>query len=175
LKPSHDALRAGEFEGWYWGCDVGLTRVTIGVLSATDSNYASRRTDGLATDLAGKLLELGHEARTLALAMADLYPPAAIAVEMPFGKFRLTEFGAAFGVTVLGVSDAISEVEWPAPIWTTPVPEWKSATVGKGNASKDDVGEWVREELNVDAPSHDVSDALAIAAFVRAKFAEALA
>lgn len=156
-------------EGWIYGVDVGLSRVTVGLLSDSEAKFVTRRTDGLYDDLPRKLIELEDKANEVADSLMHDCPPAVVAVEMPFGRFRSTEFGAAFGATILGINLALNNLRHPPPIWTVTVSEWKAATVGKGNASKPAVMQWAKANLLSEIPTQDVADALSIAAFARAK------
>lgn len=77
--------------------------------------------------------------------------------EQPSGKHVPVKLWEILGAFKAGCCDAA----WVHP--GMPVSSWKLASVGKGNASKAEVAEWVAREYGFRSASQDVLDAVAIA------------
>jgi Holliday junction resolvasome RuvABC endonuclease subunit len=84
-------------------------------------------------------------------------PPDAVFVEQPAGKFPKPTLEHMVGVVLMTVAEVTT-----APVLTLPVPQWKHMSIGKGNASKEQLMEWARER-GYEGDSQDEADALGIA------------
>ncbi len=80
-------------------------------------------------------------------------PPEMVIVEQPMASRMQKVHPSLFemcGVTKAAIYSALENLyATPVPIFTMPPPMWKSAVLGKGNASKEDYCEWVLDQGKV--------------------------
>jgi Holliday junction resolvasome RuvABC endonuclease subunit len=93
----------------------------------------------------------------------SLPAPDVIVVERPTGKYPKQLLVMAAGV----IADRLASLTL-APVFLCAVQEWKKATVGKGNASKEECMEWALGE-GVETESQDDADAYGLARFALAE------
>lgn len=145
---------------WVWGVDVAVSHVAVAFIPAAGS-AGSVVVEELAvrtTEREGARLGLLQRTVTMfARARAREFPPAAIWVEQPAGKFHSPTLMYATGVVQGALFEAVA-----APVWTLPVSKWKKATLGFGNASKQQVMQWVTDR-GFTVESQDQADALCVA------------
>jgi Holliday junction resolvasome RuvABC endonuclease subunit len=104
-------------------------------------------------ELDAPILESAHEAITM---LRRDFPNALITIEDPMGPHPKTI--AALHRVVGACMSADRSMNM------INVSTWKKATVGKGNASKDEVREWVAYNYGIERdPNQDVCDAIGIA------------
>lgn len=145
---------------WAWGVDVSTTRVAVGAVRA-DGAWSAWHED---------VFERGERAdgrrlsflRAVAVTMAQRTPlnarPELILIEDPANRHHSFHLLASAGV----VLEAFHSV-FRRPVVPVPVPVWKKAVLGRGNARKGDVAARAQQlGLPADRPQ-DEADALCIA------------
>jgi Holliday junction resolvasome RuvABC endonuclease subunit len=144
---------------YVWGIDPGLERVAFaycdGPLTWTNTLTVPDGDPALAT----KLERLYRQVRTHARhQLDDRDLPDCVWVEQPSGLARNLRLVYAVGIiqaALYGVTGA--------PVWTIAPSAWKRRTVGRGNATKLEVFDWVCTDRQIGARSQDEADAAAIA------------
>lgn len=146
-----------------WGVDVAVSRLAFafapddgGAIEVETLVTKCKATEGERLGL------LDRQVRIYARQAAGAYPPAVVWVEQPSGRFRAPQLVYATGVVQAALFEALS-----CPVWTVPSATWKQRTVGRGNATKEQVAAWVSARSSTPA-SQDEADAYAIAAAGRA-------
>lgn len=150
---------------YVWGIDVSTQYIAIGIVGQ-DRAQANRV----------KLEKLEHPAERLHMArrrilsftkaLASHFPPALVYVERPTGHrdrtpLILVQMAA---VAQCAVYDALADhFVQPVPVREVAVASWKKRSVGFGNASKDQVMAWCREQFGYRGSSQDEADSMAIA------------
>jgi Holliday junction resolvasome RuvABC endonuclease subunit len=146
-----------------YGIDPALSRIAVAIaeLGAEHVEVTSLVT---ATDaVEGERLGLlDRQVRVWATQLRVEFPPAAVWVEQPSGRFRNLALVYATGVIQAALFEALGGV----PVWTIPSGTWKLRAVGVGNATKDQVKAWAEGVAEVDG--QDEADAVAIACAGRA-------
>ena len=147
-------------EGQYvWGVDPAVSRLAFAFADVASDAVEVETLVTLCDEREGARLGLlDRQVRIAARQWAASYPPAAVWVEQPSGRFPLPQLGYATGVVQAALYESLGGV----PVWTIPSGAWKKRTVGVGNASKAQVAAWV-ERLGVEVDGQDEADAVAIA------------
>jgi Holliday junction resolvasome RuvABC endonuclease subunit len=146
-----------------WGIDPGLSQIAV-AFAPVDGGRPRTLTLITGSDAreGQRLGWLDRQVRIAARQWAGSWPPAAVWVEQPSGRFRNLQLTYATGVVQAALFEALA-----VPVWTIPSSTWKHRTVGVGNATKPQVRAWV-ERLGLDVISQDEADAVAIACAGRA-------
>lgn len=150
-----------------WGIDPALSHISFA--------FADLQTDHVEVESlithteereGARLGLLDRQVRTYARQTAGRYPPAAVWVEQPSGRFPNLQLYYCVGVIQAALFETLG-----CPVWSMPSGRWKKATVGAGNATKDQVAEWVRGR-RIEFDGQDEADAIAVALAGRAMFSE---
>lgn len=105
---------------------------------------------------------LDRQLRIYAREVAGRFPPACVWVEQPSGRFIKPQLYYVVGVLQAALFESLA-----CPVWTVPSGTWKQRTVGRGNATKEQVAAWVRSQRH-GFDSQDEADAIGIACAGRA-------
>ena len=146
-----------------WGVDPSTKRVAI---AAAGSRPTVRTIEVPSTLRTGARLDwiLGAT-YGLARELAEQCPPLYVWIEQPaaFGRQPEPELYYAVGVVQAAIYSALRDI-WPHPVEvrTIPIGTWKKNSVGKGNATKEDVLWWSIDH-GYTGTSEDEADAWAIA------------
>ncbi len=149
-----------------WAVDPALSRLAF-AFAEVDAATVHVRTLMTRTEEreGARLGLLDRQLRIAARQWAGPFPPACVWVEQPSGRFRAPQLLYAVGVIQAALFETLA-----CPVWTVPSSAWKRRTVGRGNATKEQVRAWV-DRLEVDVSSQDEADAVAIACAGRAMLA----
>jgi Holliday junction resolvasome RuvABC endonuclease subunit len=150
---------------WVWGIDPAVSRLAF-AFADVDSPAVHVETLVTHTDEreGARLGIFDRQIRIAARQWAGDFPPAAVFIEQPSGRFRNLQLTYAVGVLQAATFEALG-----CPVWTIPSGAWKRRTIGVGNATKNQVAAWVAR-LGVAADGQDECDAVAIACSGRAMF-----
>lgn len=149
-----------------WGVDVAVSRLAFGFARLPDGPIAVETLHTASDAREGQRLGwLDRQLRIYAVQCAARFPPAAVWVEQPSGRFRNLALVYATGVVQAALFEALG-----CPVWTIPSATWKQRTVGAGNATKAQVAAWVAGR-GAGVDGQDEADAYAIAAAGRAMVA----
>lgn len=142
-----------------WGVDVAVSHLSIGFYPVDGSTSPQVRslTTGTDTREGERLGLLDRQLRIWARQLAAEFPPYVVNVEQPSGRFRAPALVYACGVVQAALFETLS-----VPVWTVPSGRWKRATVGPGNATKEQVRAYV-DAQGWPVDSQDEADALCIA------------
>lgn len=143
---------------YVWSVDVAMTKLAFGFAAL---GWESVEVECLYTGdehRDGRRLGLiDRQVRIYADQVRCVFPPVTVFVEQPSGKFIKPPLYYAVGVVQAALFETL-DVE----VITITSGEWKKATVGVGNATKAQVGAWVRKH-DPDIFDQDQADAYAIA------------
>jgi Holliday junction resolvasome RuvABC endonuclease subunit len=147
-----------------WGIDPGINKVafayTAGSLTWTETLVVPEGDP----QIAGKLRRLMLEVRSHARHQASYGVPDCVWVEQPSGQHRNLRLVYAVGVIIAAVYAATG-----APVWEISPSAWKRPTVGRGQATKEEIWAWV-EQRRIPIGNQDEADAACIALAGAAKF-----
>jgi crossover junction endodeoxyribonuclease RuvC len=161
--PATDRARAADDVAIVLGIDPGTAVTGYGVVVRTRAGAVTLRECGVIETSAGRpLLERIRDIYDATAALIERHAPIAVSVEDVFqGKNAKTalKLGHARGAILLAAAHASVAVAEYAPR------EIKKAVVGNGNATKDQVGFMVQQQLRLrSAPSPaDAADGVAAA------------
>lgn len=143
---------------WVWAVDLAMSRLAFAFadLASQDVEVETLHIDSEFRD--GQRLGLiDRQVRIYAQQVAPTYPPVVVFVEQPSGRFPKPQLSYAAGVVQAALHETLG-----CSVLTITSGEWKKQTVGVGNATKAQVGKWVRDR-NPDVFSQDEADAYCIA------------
>lgn len=149
----------------HWGVDVGLNSTAICALGGqTPQLVAPRAGEGT---LPERLDRLMAETERVAGQLCADYPPIAVCVERPTGRYPSPHLSYATASVLLGLHRALKDrFAYPVSVILVAITEWKKKAIGRGNASKDEVMEWaVSTWPQLDDMTQDDADALGIATY----------
>lgn len=148
-------------EQWVWGVDLGLRSTVLCALRPA-RNPEWRLVDaGEGGSISERLARLARRTEDSAVALSATHPPACVMVEQPIAAGKMNPHLLwACGVVSAALASALADVS----VWHVGVSSWKKATVGRGNATKEEVREWAAAQGHPHLPQ-DQADALAIAAY----------
>ena len=150
-----------------WAVDPGLSRLAVAFADITAMGVAVETLVTRTTEREGARLGLlDRQLRIAGRQWASRFPPVAVWVEQPSGRFTNLQLAYCCGVVQAALFEALA-----CPVWSIASSAWKRRTVGVGNATKPQVSAWV-ERLGVDVVSHDEADAVAMACAGRAMLLE---
>jgi Holliday junction resolvasome RuvABC endonuclease subunit len=143
--------------GYVWGIDPAVSRLAF-AFADLDGERVEVETLHVGNDATEgeRLGLLDRQVRICARQLAGTYPPVAVWVEQPSGRFRNLTLTYAVGVLQAALFETLA-----VPVWTIPSSAWKLRTVGVGNAAKAQVMTWAERVATVDG--QDEADAVAIA------------
>lgn len=144
---------------YVWGVDVAVSKVAFG-FAALGWTTVESETVHFDRELRGgrRLGLMDRRLRMWARNTAKVFPPVAVFVEQPSGRWRNPELAYAAGVVQAALFEALG-----VEVVTITSGEWKKATVGTGKATKQQVGAWVRRFVDPDVFDEDQCDAVGIA------------
>jgi Holliday junction resolvasome RuvABC endonuclease subunit len=126
-----------------WGVDVGLGVTTICAIQIEDDHehvtFRMCEPPGPEAHEVARLMELQELLRTAAMGLPR---PDLVVIERPQGKFPKALLMMAAGVICVTLRELTA-----VPTFLCAVQEWKKETVGKGNASKEEVMAWAAVEF----------------------------
>jgi Holliday junction resolvasome RuvABC endonuclease subunit len=147
---------------YVWGVDVATGHLAFGFADADAERRFPTRVATLTMATTARegerLAFIAKVLRRQSYMLARRFEPRVIFVEQPSGHFHNLQLCYVTGVVQATLAEAL-----PCPVWTVPSSRWKRATIGPGNASKDDVRRWVHENSQAMIESQDECDAYAIA------------
>jgi Holliday junction resolvasome RuvABC endonuclease subunit len=148
---------------YVWGIDPAISRVAF-ACADLESETVEVETLLTATDAreGERLGLLDRQVRIFARQLAGRYRPAVIWIEQPSGRFRALQLTYAVGVLQAALFETLA-----CPVWTIPSSTWKQRTIGRGNATKEQVRTYI-DRLGVNVRDQDEADAAAIALAGRA-------
>lgn len=170
--------------GWTWGVDVATRRLAIALIENGTGRFIVEHHDWPDKLGADELLDHMFDAVwDRARDLAEVHPPATIAVEMP--RWQGVPHVLTSSVSV--VRQALRSTG--ARPWTCDPSEWKKAALGRGNVKKPLILSWAREVGSQDwcvcqgdgsrpvhercerkVAAHDRADALGVAEAARRAF-----
>lgn len=146
-----------------WGIDPAIGRIAFafapvgaGAIAVETLTVDSESREGQ------RLGWLDRQLRIRARQLASAFPPAVVWVEQPSGRHRNLPLTYAVGVIQAALFETLA-----VPVWTMPSSSWKRATVGAGNATKQQAAAWAASK-GADVDGQDEVDAYCIAAAGRA-------
>jgi Holliday junction resolvasome RuvABC endonuclease subunit len=146
-----------------WGVDPALAKLAFAFADVDSDKVEVETLITRTTEREGARLGLlDRQLRIYARQVAGRYPPACCWIEQPSGRWRNLQLAYATGVIQGALFETLA-----CPVWTVPSSAWKRRTVGRGNATKEQVAGWV-DRLGVAVRSQDEADACAIAIAGRA-------
>lgn len=144
---------------YVWGVDVAVSKLAFGFAALGWTTVESEPLHFDRELRGGRRLGLmDRKLRMWARNTATTFPPVAVFVEQPSGRFRNLELAYAAGVVQAALFEALG-----VEVLTITSGEWKRAAVGNGKASKPQVGAWVRRRVDGDVFDEDQCDAVGIA------------
>lgn len=149
---------------YVWGVDVAVARLAF-AFAPMDGSQIQVETLHTGSDAreGQRLGWIDRQVRIYAGRQAGKrWPAACVWVEQPSGRFRNPQLLYTAGVVQAALFEALA-----VPVWTIPSSTWKQRTVGKGNASKEQVSAWVTAQ-GAGFNGQDEADAYAIGAAGRA-------
>jgi Holliday junction resolvasome RuvABC endonuclease subunit len=150
---------------WVWGCDPSSKHVAFAALERGGDRREFFQLDVLhasGTARPEKLWNIAQALPGFVMPFARSHPPLCVYVELPGGRPNPTLVGA-YGVIIAALWGTLSAIfPHPVSVFSISSADWKSAAIGKGNASKEVIHAWARAE-GVDHPSGDILDAFGIA------------
>lgn len=141
-----------------WGIDVAISRLAFAFadLASDDVDVETLVTACDATE--GERLGLiDRQVRVYARQIAGRFPPHVVWVEQPSGRFQNPQLYYTTGALQAALFETLK-----CPVWTVPSSKWKALSVGRGNATKEQIAAWVTGRRFVFA-GQDQADAIGIA------------
>ena len=147
-----------------WGVDPALGFPALAAVHPRMTPQLVRFESGLGT-LPERLETLLADVELKAGQLCSECPPGLVMVERPVGRHPTPHLGYATGVIMVGLHRALRDrFNFPVSIVQISTGEWKKATTGRGNATKDEVMAWAVEAWPaLEGCSQDEADAVAIA------------
>lgn len=144
-----------------YGIDPSTLRVSIAYV--TDDGQRGVETRSFRTDLRDgeRLWHIYAETFGLCRQLHEIAPARLVLVEQPFGRNVPPVSYLAMGAIMMAATRVTD-----APVQPIPPPTWKLRALGKGNASKDDVLAWARQQ-GYGGALFDEADAMGIAEAAR--------
>lgn len=147
-----------------WGVDVSLTHAHIVAVHPqrprTPSHAPTPQPRTTKREpLPARLHDLAERVADQATTLRRSAPPWCIFIECPTGRHPQPKLLAAYGVIMQTLAAALD----PYTVIPLMVSEWKKASVGYGNASKQQVAHWARSEGCPADWDQDLYDAYGIA------------
>ena len=145
------------------GIDPGLNITGYGVLELTDAGVRVREAGVIRGRTRGPLADRVHEIHAGVVEVIQSYRPAVLALEELYSHYQRPRtailMGHARGVICLAAAQN------NVPVKDYSATRIKKIVTGSGRASKNQIQQSIRRELNLDSipESSDVADALAIA------------
>lgn len=148
-----------------WGIDVSTTRLAF-AFASLDTTAVKVETLITRTEEreGARLGLLDRQLRIFGRLRGAMYPPACVWVEQASGRFQAPQLLYAIGVIQAALAETL-----PCPVWTVPSSAWKKRSVGRGNASKEQIAAWA-ESSGYEFEGQDEADAIGIAVAGRAMF-----
>ena len=143
---------------YVWSVDVAMSKLAFGFAGVgwQSVEVESLHINGDYSD--GRRLGLiDRQVRIYARQVESTFPPVAVFVEQPSRRFPKPQLSYAAGVVQAALYETLG-----VEVLTITSGEWKKATVGVGNATKAQVGAWVRRHCP-DVFDEDECDAYAMA------------
>lgn len=148
---------------YVWGIDVATSKIAFAFAPVPDGQITvDMLYNGTDAREGQRLGWLDRQIRIYAGTRMRGFPPACVWVEQPTGRFPNLQLTYAAGVVQAALFETLA-----CPVWTIPVSTWKQRTVGKGNATKQDVFVWATRRQSA-ISNQDEADAYCIAAAGRA-------
>ena len=141
-----------------WGIDPSSRLIAIGV-APLDHDGVSTSSFQLVRDGQDgeRLSSAANQMHRRFLRLAETHPPQVVWVEQPAGRVVMPVLSYLVGVLLATVFEATS-----APTFSLPPGKWKKPLLGNGNASKEVIAAWAREE-GIGFSNQDEADAAGIA------------
>lgn len=151
---------------WCWAVDPHVSHLAFAFaeLGGQERVHVERLIVDSGTRGGQRLGWLDRQVRIFANMTAANYPPACVWVEQPSGRWRNLTLIYAVGVVQAAMFETLA-----CPVWTIPPSTWKQRTVGRGNATKEQVQAWVAARApGLGSPDEHLCDAFAMACAGRA-------
>jgi Holliday junction resolvasome RuvABC endonuclease subunit len=143
---------------YVWGVDSAVSKVAFGFASM---EWTTVEVEALHVDTDAREGErlglLDRQVRIYAEQVMNTFPPVCVWIEQASGRYVNQPLIQAIGV----ISAALYET-LRCPVWSMPSGKWKKQALGVGNATKPQIGAWVRRH-DPDVFDQDLCDAYAIA------------
>lgn len=147
----------------HWGMDVSTRRLAVAIVDADGWEDVDTLEYGKTEPGAQRLSRIFHTTAAYVGRLAVDHPPVCVWVEQPTGRHPAPTLVHAVGVVMAATYSALSELyPFPVSVLGIGVSEWKAVTVGRGNASKQDIAAWAAG-IGYDGTSQDEADAIGIA------------
>lgn len=152
---------------WCWGIDVAVGHLAFGFVQIDGRDHQPYRWNSVQIpkepDLGERLLH--HQARTesFVAAIREHFPPVAVVLELPTGRFPSPPLAGAWAATLMGLRRQLPQPYLLASDITPPM--WKKGVGLKGNAGKEDVLAHAQAAYGYSGDSQDQADALCMAAY----------
>lgn len=148
-----------------WGVDVAVSHLEFAFASLDDRRVHVESLLTRTTEREGARLGLvDRRARLFALQAAQDFPPACVWVEQPSGTYNSLQLAYVAGVLQAALFETLA-----CPVWTIPSGTWKKRSLGWGNATKEQVAQFVADS-GYRFDGQDQADAICIALAGRAMF-----
>lgn len=149
-----------DYGDFVYGVDVAIAKKLAFGFASLDNPGVEVEAIHTETDAeeGERLHILARQLRIYAGQLREEFPPACVFVEQPSGAHPNPPLSYAAGVVQAVLFDVLG-----CPVWTITSGDWKKRTVGVGNATKQQVGAWVRKQGPGDLFDEDLCDAYAIA------------
>lgn len=132
-----------------WGIDIAVAHLEF-AFADMDSDHVEA--EGLITKCewreGERLASVHRQVMIYTRQIAGVYPPYAVFVEQPSGRFPKPQLSYVCGVVQAAVFEALSVPQRRSrerigtPVWTITSGSWKKWTVGAGNATKEQAAAW---------------------------------
>lgn len=164
MSDTHRGTAVQDAGGWIWGLDLSSRRMGVGVVHPPtgrfQTNLVQWRPEKKVKANARSLEKCRNRVFSFARALAEHFPPEAIAYEAPMGTHANPPLVMHAGVQVEAVCAATDLGPWPVNI-----SNWKQYILGKASAPQELLPHWAAA-LGYDATEDlDQLAALAVAVF----------